>query len=233
MTQIDVQNNQNLLERVVVGGDLAQLSPADRLDYYARVCQSLGLNPLTRPFEYIVLNGRLTLYARRDATDQLRRMHGVSCEITSRERTDDVYVVAVRVTDRDGRTDEATGAVPIAGLKGESLANALMKAETKAKRRATLSICGLGWIDETEIETIPTAKPARVDPNTGEIIDPPDDAGGNEPGEDDWVRCEQCGSEIHPTAKYTTYQLAAMSRKKFGKILCWPCARAVQPQKEG
>ena len=42
------------------------------------------------------------------------------------------------------------GVVSIAGLKGEALANAMMKAETKAKRRATLSICGLGWMDEVE-----------------------------------------------------------------------------------
>jgi hypothetical protein len=33
--------------------------------------------------------------------------------------------------------------------------NALMKAVTKAKRRVTLSICGLGMLDETEVETIP------------------------------------------------------------------------------
>ena len=32
-----------------------------------------------------------------------------------------------------------------------------MKAETKAKRRATLSICGLSLLDETEIEDIPAA----------------------------------------------------------------------------
>ena len=32
-----------------------------------------------------------------------------------------------------------------------------MKAETKAKRRATLSICGLGLLDESEVETIPGA----------------------------------------------------------------------------
>jgi hypothetical protein len=29
-----------------------------------------------------------------------------------------------------------------------------MKAETKAKRRVTLSICGLGFLDETEVETL-------------------------------------------------------------------------------
>ena len=36
-------------------------------------------------------------------------------------------------------------------LKGEVRANAILKAVTKAKRRATLSICGLGWLDESEV----------------------------------------------------------------------------------
>ena len=36
----------------------------------------------------------------------------------------------------------------------------MMKAETKAKRRVTLSVCGLGLLDETEIADIPDiAKP--------------------------------------------------------------------------
>jgi hypothetical protein len=58
--------------------------------------------------------------------------------------------------------DAAKGAVSVQGLKGEALANALMKAETKAKRRATLSICGLGFLDETEIEDIPADKGPRT-----------------------------------------------------------------------
>jgi hypothetical protein len=50
--------------------------------------------------------------------------------------------------------------VTVGHLKGDALANALMKAETKAKRRVTLSIAGLGWLDETELETIPQSRPA-------------------------------------------------------------------------
>ena len=58
--------------------------------------------------------------------------------------------------DKTGRIDAALGSVSIVGLRGEALSNAKMKAETKAKRRATLSICGLGFVlDETEIETVP------------------------------------------------------------------------------
>src|SRR5262245_30113617 len=141
-----------LLERVVIRGDLAQLSPLDRMQYYNRVCTSLGLNPVTRPFEYLQLQGGLKLYAKKDATDQLRKLYHVSIEITARGEQLDLYVVQARAFTPDGRTDESMGAVWLKGLAGEALANALMKAETKAKRRATLSICGLGFLDESEVD---------------------------------------------------------------------------------
>jgi hypothetical protein len=161
------------LEDVLLGGDLSRLSPKDRLSYYQHVCQSVGLNPLTKPFDYLKLSGRLVLYARKDATDQLRKIHGVSIEITHRERIEDVYEVTAVARTPDGRVDSDTGAVNIGGLKGEALANALMKATTKAKRRVTLSICGLGMLDETETETIPQQQRqfVEVDHDTGEIID--------------------------------------------------------------
>lgn len=145
------------LEKVLVHGDLASLTPQERMSYYNTLCQSVGLNPLSRPFEYLKLSGRLTLYARKDATDQLRAIHGISVQLVERSRVDDCYVVLARATNAYGRHDESTGVVAIKGLSGEALANALMKAETKAKRRVTLSICGLGMLDETETETIPGA----------------------------------------------------------------------------
>lgn len=161
-----------IVERVVVAGDLAELPPQQRAEYYRRVCESLGLNPFTRPFEYIKLNGKLTLYARKDATDQLRSLRKVSLEIASRETVGGLYVVTARATLPDGRTDEEIGAVSVAGLNGEALANAMMKASTKAKRRVTLSVCGLGWLDESEAESIPDARHVRVDVETGEIAEP-------------------------------------------------------------
>lgn len=150
-----------LQEKVLVGGDLSKLSSQERLTYIGAVCNSLGLNPLTRPFEYINLSGKLTLYARKDATEQLRSLRGISIEIVSREVVEDTYVVTARAVDASGRRDESIGAVSIGGLKGDAKANAIMKAETKAKRRVTLSISGLGLLDETEIETIPGAQPLR------------------------------------------------------------------------
>ena len=162
-----------IMESVIVRGDLAMLQPEERARYYSTVCQSVGLNPLTKPFEYITLNGKLTLYARKDATDQLRSLRGVSVAIVSRERVDDVYVVTARATMPDGRVDESIGAVFLGKTTGETLANALMKAETKAKRRVTLSICGLGMLDETEVETIPAPAISAPAPVPAQIAPAP------------------------------------------------------------
>jgi len=142
------------IEQVLLSGDLSKLNPQERLNYYNAVCGSLGLNPLTQPFSYIVLNGKLTLYAKKDCTEQLRKIHGVSITKVDPRQIGDLLVVVSEAADRNGRTDSATGAVNIAGLKGENLANAMMKAETKSKRRVTLSLCGLGMLDETEIDTL-------------------------------------------------------------------------------
>jgi len=149
----------DIIEAVITRGDLAKLSPQERTQYYVEVCKSVGLNPLTKPFEYITLNGRMVLYALRNCTDQLRTNRGVSVEDMSESEREGVFVVTCKVRDRDNRTDMAKGAVSIAGLKGEALANAIMKCETKAKRRATLSICGLGMLDESEVDSISVPAP--------------------------------------------------------------------------
>jgi len=168
-----------IVERAIVAGDLSKLSVADRTAYYLRVCGSIGLNPLTRPFDYIVLNGKLTLYARKDATDQLRRMNSVSTQIVSREFGKELLVVTVKASMPDGRCDESIGALPITNLHGEALANALMKCETKAKRRATLALCGLGFTDESELDGV------QQDAMPAPVVVPPEPAPRTrEPGED-------------------------------------------------
>jgi hypothetical protein len=142
------------IELVLVQGDLSKLSAPQRVTYYNKVCESVGLNPLTRPFEYLNLNGALRLYARRDCTDQLRKIHNVTVRIVGREQVGSVYVVTAQALLPNGRSDESTGAVPFGNITGEAAANALMKAETKAKRRVTLSICGLSVLDESELDGV-------------------------------------------------------------------------------
>ena len=163
------QHDAAVLERVMIAGDLSKLEPNHRVLYYREVCKSLGLNPLTKPFQYIVLNGKLTLYATRTATDQLRALRGVSIDRIDQEEMAGLYTATVFGHDKTGRADSEVGVVDLANLKGEKRANGIMKAVTKAKRRLTLSLAGLGWLDETEVGT---AQPIEVDGDTGEVQEP-------------------------------------------------------------
>jgi hypothetical protein len=171
--QIVTQIDKSAMEQVLIGGDLSKLTPAQRVQYYRATCESLGLNPLTKPFDYISLKSKegpkLTLYAKKDAADQLRNIHKVSIDDIDITETEKYFMVKVKGHDETGRSDVEIGVVNKADMFGD-LANVQMKAVTKAKRRLTLSLCGLGWLDETEIETIPGAKPIIVD-DTGEIHD--------------------------------------------------------------
>jgi hypothetical protein len=138
------------LERLLIHGDLRGLDEGQRIEYINQICQLTKINPLLKPFDYISFQGKTVLYANRSATDQLRNIHKISIKITSRERIDGLYVVTAYAITKSGKEDESIGAINIKGLAGVDLANALMKAETKAKRRVTLSITGLGMLDEIE-----------------------------------------------------------------------------------
>lgn len=121
---------------------------------------------------------KVVMYCDRGGAAQLVKIHNVKREIIAREERDGCYIVTARASTPDHRSDESIGVVPVekengewesrrkrngdeyrffAGngtytkLRGDALANAMMKAETKAKRRATLDLLGLGMLDESEI----------------------------------------------------------------------------------
>jgi hypothetical protein len=154
---IATRDEASIIELALVEGDLSKLSTAQCVEYYQRVCDSMGLNQYTKPFEYLRLNNRKVLYATKNATDQLRKIHGVSITNLKHTQMGALYVVTASAEDKTGRQDSEIGVVPIEGLRGEALSNAMMKATTKAKRRVTLSLCGLGMLDESEVDSIPTA----------------------------------------------------------------------------
>lgn len=116
------------IETALVKGDLAALTPEERASYYNQVCSSLGLNPLTKPFDYILLNGKLQLYALKSCTEQLRSIHKISLQIVSRLSEDGVHSVVARATTPDGRFDESVGSVFLPS-KPDERANAYMRAE--------------------------------------------------------------------------------------------------------
>ena len=172
------------MEKLFLKGDLSVLTSQEKVSYYNEYCKRLGLDPFTQPFKLLNLQGKEILYCDRSGTQQLSKIHSVSHEIKSREVINGCYVVTAQAS-VTGRHTESIGAVPInkangtwetassgkkflkpdgtfTALTGDDLCNAMMKAETKAKRRATLDLLGLGVLDETEVETIPNVQTIEI-----------------------------------------------------------------------
>lgn len=152
----------SVIESLVINGDLSKLNQQQKVMFYNYRCQQADLDPAAKPFDLLRLNGKEVLYANASATQQLCSNRKLSTQITHREKLDDIYVVSARCTGADGRISENQGAVSISGLKGDALANAILKATTKAIRRVVLAHCGLGMLDETETETIPNAQKVQI-----------------------------------------------------------------------
>lgn len=163
------------IERAIIAGDLSGLNEEERVAHYNRVCAETGLNPATRPLAYIVLDGRLQLYCLKAGAEQLRVLHKISIERIERCDEDQTHVVTVYAKAGDGRQDVDVGAValvepkerrdprtgrletnPMAGqpLSAAEAANARKTAVTQAKRRVTLSLAGIGMLDESQIDQL-------------------------------------------------------------------------------
>jgi hypothetical protein len=146
---------------LVVDGDLAKLTPDQRVQFLKNVTESLGLNPMTRPFGLIKLDNKVTLYALKEASTQLAKRDNVSVKLGEyvyiKERN--MLMVSVTASSPDGRCTDDIAAIPLGDkVGGEAAANSYMKLATKAKRRAILTHCGLGIIDESELETCNNVK---------------------------------------------------------------------------
>lgn len=166
LKNIPLQTGQDdkILSSLVMNGDISRLTAAQKVNYYQQVCEKLGLDPLSQPFRILKLHGKEILYCHRGGAQQLNKLHNVSHEIKAREIVNGCYVVTAQASTPDGRRTESIGAAPIDNLHGEKMCNAMMKAETKAKRRATMDLLGLGMLDETEL----TPDPLKGEMNTAD-----------------------------------------------------------------
>ena len=153
----------SLFTTLVLNSDLSKLSDPQRVEYYKIVCERAGLDPMAKPFDLLMLNGKMVLYANKTTTAQLTSNHRLTVSIVSKEVIGNILCVTARATKPNGASTEDVGAVNVANLQGDAAANAHMKAITKAKRRAVLSVCGLGMLDETETDTMPAGVVERVE----------------------------------------------------------------------
>ena len=166
---------ERAIQSFVEKGDISLLTTDERVYLYSALCDRYGLDPITRPFDVIELKGKIVLYANRGATDAIARNLGVTREVTVKPNFQDVMGCKVALCEARatylGRSETSTAteqvSTLVAGkpelLKGVDLGNVLMKVETKAKRRATLAVAGLGNVlDYTEAATVaPSVLPAH------------------------------------------------------------------------
>jgi len=140
------------MNKIIQTGDLSGLSENEISSYYIQFCKSLNLNPVTKPFDIIAFQGKKVLYPGKNASEQLRANNKISLLDPKSRIENGLYYLTVKATTPDGREDFSTAILDITNLKGIALANAIMKTETKAKNRVTLSICGLGYFEEMDTD---------------------------------------------------------------------------------
>lgn len=134
-------------------GDINTLTAVERKLYYLQMCNFYKFDWRTFPFDYIENDGKLKLYINQTGCSQLRDRYQISTFIKSREIIENMWIVVVEAK-KGSRIEEATGAASIIDKYGKSTpqlkVNALKKAETQARRRATLAICGFSETDEDQ-----------------------------------------------------------------------------------
>ena len=180
---LSLDNTRAIVHATIASGDYSRLDDAQRGDVVLALCRATGLNPLTKPFDFLKLQGKLILYANRNAGDQLAAQHRITRRIVRGPEIVDVggkklVLCVCEASTPDGRTEHATATVDLADPCG--LANVYMKAETKAKRRAALAVTGLSILDESEARD--TGSRAKVaNDNTAEAKPAPETKPGELP----------------------------------------------------
>jgi hypothetical protein len=141
---------QEAINALVLKGDTSKLTLEQKTQYYSAVCSTVGLNPATRPFQFLTFQGKEVLYPDKSCAEQLRSLKAISLSGPKITFQDTLIMVEVTATMRNGRTDTDYGIVDTTTNlnKGLSRGDAILKAVTKAKRRVTFSICGLGFLND-------------------------------------------------------------------------------------
>ena len=165
MKTMDSDSEWVAVEMALMKNDYSKLSSKEKLALYKRTCDSMGLNYMTVPLGYFTLQGKEMLYAKKSCAEQLNKIHGISVSemTTTFDEKTRIYTVVVKMIARDGRVNIDRGDVFIpVTLTGNDLANAYMKGVSKAKRRCTLGMCGMGFLDETEVQDVRGAVTSEV-----------------------------------------------------------------------
>ncbi len=164
-----VEIKPDVMSKFLRTGDVIHFNDEEKLQIMHMICKRLGVDPISRPLELLKLPGTDKMPAR-----EIWYLSATGCELIAGiwkmsfrikekgiEKDEGVayYVIEGKIPDTD-RVDEATAYVEC-GTRltngevklwfGTQMANARMKAETKARRRLIRRLTGLDFIDEDDI----------------------------------------------------------------------------------
>lgn len=146
--RIDIKK---LLGLFAANGSIHQLTNPEKRELLAKLCNSLGLNQYIMPFRiYRDMQGHEFIYATKECCAELRHLHHINILTESHSIIDGMCIASVSGNNKYGRVDSEIGAIHIDSLVGQDKANGVMWAMTKAKRRLTLSLAGLGVLADVE-----------------------------------------------------------------------------------
>jgi hypothetical protein len=159
-------------------GDLSTLPEPEHDRVLVKMCAHYGLDPVLRPFCIIPAQGKKIWYATKTSTDMVASRDKLTRKFKERRIDKDLMICEIIMEITDGHRieegtavvtigefvrDPKTGAIGEQMMRGEALANAMMRCETKAKRRATLAWFGMpDGTGGEDIDLAPQAKAAKV-----------------------------------------------------------------------
>lgn len=170
MTTSMIPVSQDAMKSIALHGDYSKVSDTDRVNIALNLCETFGLNPATVPFNWLKneKTGAISLYPNKSCAAGLASNRKLSVQVVKEGPImDTAYSVTVKVTEGD-RVTEDVGVTSMSYFKkgdantpgswqrvdGTGLADAVMKAHTKATRRAVLKHCGLSLPEEKEEEPL-------------------------------------------------------------------------------
>lgn len=153
-------------------GSLHHLDNSGLVAFRAKLCNYIGLNPYTLPFRFYSNSaGEIFLYATKDACAQLRELKGISVTHTTDYLRDEfLKTITIKITgmNKKGRSSIATGSVSYENALPGDIHNYIMWAETKALRRLTLDLSGLGVLADVEVKDMQDVTALNVIPEEKE-----------------------------------------------------------------
>lgn len=183
-TAIQPLERDALEVRIALNSNLYGMQDADVWAYYRQMCEYLGIDAVSHPFDVITDQKQQTkkLYPNSICTAQLGEKRKYSYSEMRISVNDDlvklgfkVAHVAVTVTAPNGRSLVSEAFVDLMSgwegkpLAGNNLVNALKKAGTQCRRRGTLQMAGLA-VPSDDIPTIKLGDIERAEGDADGVI---------------------------------------------------------------